>query len=126
MTFIAPLMAGVLVGLAAMITSILGRLQALQLSGNDLGNLSNLLNIFDVSQTIPPFYLQIAMGVYLIQIIYILTGTLVTIDSGEDPLQKTFLTGRNVLKGIGLYIVVATMSIIILAVLSGVVLGGLG
>ncbi len=125
MTFLAPLLSGIVVGLAAMITSILNQLNLAQLEGGaDLGGISNLTNIFDLTKVIPPYYLQIAIGIYLIQIIFILTSTLVTIDSGEDKLQRTNKIAGNLSKGIGLFFITALISTFILFVLSAVVLGG--
>ncbi|MDP2672785.1 MAG: hypothetical protein Q8O84_03155 [Nanoarchaeota archaeon] len=127
MTFLAPLLSGIVVGLAAMITSILNQLNLAQLEGGaELGGVSNLTNIFDLTQVIPPYYLQIAIGIYLIQIIFILTSTLVTIDSGEDKLQRTNKIASNLSKGIGLFFITALVSTFILFVLSAVVLSGVG
>ena len=39
--------------------------------------------------------LENIIGIYIIQIIYILTNTLVTIDSGEDKLEKIYYAGKN-------------------------------
>jgi hypothetical protein len=75
---------------------------------------------------IPPYYLQIAIGIYIIQIIFILTRALVVIDSGEDKLQKTNLTGKNLMRGILLYSITAFLAIISLFVLSAIVLGNSG
>jgi len=128
MTFLAPLLSGVVVGLAAMITTILTKLNISELQGNNvsgLGNLASILSLFNVSNMIPPYYLQIAIGVYMVQIIFILTGTLVTINSGEDKLEKANSTGKNLMKGVMLYFVVSMVSTIALFVLSSVVLGSL-
>lgn len=128
MTFLAPLLSGIVVGLAAMITSILSRLKIAELSGQaatGVGNLGNILNIFDLAKMIPPYFLQIAIGIYLIQIIFILTGTLVTIDSGEDKLEKTNRTGKNLKRGIMFYFITALIAIIALFVLTAVVFGNL-
>ena len=130
MTFLAPLLSGVVIGLAAMITLILNKLQEMgDLGGGvDLAGLGNLLGpdgIFSILKMIPPYYLQIAVGIYLIQIIFILTGTLVTIDSGEDKLEKTNKTGKNLKRGILLYFVTALLSTLALFFLSSVVLSGL-
>jgi hypothetical protein len=73
---------------------------------------------------IPPYYLQIALGIYLIQIIFILTGTLVTIDSGEDKLQKVNKIGRNLKTGMLFYISTALLATLALFFLSSVVVGG--
>ena len=78
-----------------------------------------------MSKMIPPYLLQIAVGTYLIEIIFILTGALVTINSGEDKLEKTYKTGINLKAGITLYTVTATISIVALFLLTTIVLGSL-
>ena len=74
---------------------------------------------------IPPYYLQIAVGIYLIEIIFILTKTLVTIDSGEDKLERTNKIGKNLRTGITLYFVVGLLATLSLFVLSSIVIGGI-
>jgi Flp pilus assembly protein TadB len=130
MTFLAPLLSGIVVGLALMITNILNTLGLAELSGADAGTLvevEGILSIFEITKIIPPYYLAIAIGIYLIQIIFILTRVLVTIDSGDDRLEMANKIGINLKKGIGLFFVVSLLTIIALFVLSSVVLGnGLG
>ncbi len=125
MTFLAPLLSGIVVGLALMITSILNKLDLASIGGDSAGisGFENLLNIFELTKMIPPYYLAIAIGIYLIQIIFILTRTLVTIDAGEDRLETTFKLSQNLKKGIGLFFVVSLFTIIALFILSSVVLG---
>ncbi len=131
MSFLAPLLSGVVVGLAAMITGILAKLDGLDLAGEGasaLGGLSNLVGdggIFQVVNMIPPYFLQIIIGVYLIQMVFILTKTLVVIDSGEDKLQMTNKTGKNLRKGIMLYFFTAVFAILALFILITIVLGNL-
>jgi hypothetical protein len=131
MTFLAPLLSGIVIGLAAMITNILTRLDIAKLGGDTssisgFGNLSTILSIFDIYKMIPPYTLQIIVGLYLIEVIFILTGTLVVIDSGEDKLEQTNKTGLNLKRGIGLYVVTAFLAIIALFLLTTIVLGNLG
>ncbi|MFH1801727.1 MAG: hypothetical protein ABH804_02770 [archaeon] len=129
MTFLAPLLAGIVVGLSAMITTILSKINFLEIEGQEIlgfGGLSTILKIFDLTKMIPPYYLQIIIGIYLIQIIFILTGALVTIDSGEDKLEKTNKRGKNYLRGLFLYFLTALFSTLALFILATVVLGGLG
>ena len=127
MTFLAPLLSGVVVGLSVMITSILGKMQTSLDAGQDIGiaGVENIMNIFDVLAMIPPYFLQLAVGIYLIQIIFILTGTLVTIDSGKDDLVRVNKIGKNLKIGIVLYFVVALISTLALVGLTSVVLGGM-
>ncbi|MCA9487427.1 MAG: hypothetical protein KC516_00520 [Nanoarchaeota archaeon] len=129
MTFLAPLLSGIVVGLAAMITSILTKLKLASLGQDaavNLGGLSGVLDIFDVSAMIPPYFLQISVGLYLIEIIFILTNTLVTVDSGEDKLERIYKTGLNLKKGLGLYFVTALFATLALFLLSALVLGNVG
>ena len=128
MTFLAPLLSGIVVGLAAMITSILLRLNVSELGAGSggIGGFQNILSIFEITKMIPPYYLQIVVGIYLIEIIFILTKTLVTIDSGEDKLERTNKIGKNLKIGMTLYFVVGLLATLSLFVLSSIVIGGIG
>jgi hypothetical protein len=87
-----------------------------------LGNIAGFTTLFNYLSMIPPYYLQIFVGVYLIEIIFILTSTLVTIDSGEDDLEKKYRTGINLRTGIKLFFITALFSTIVLGILVTVVL----
>jgi len=130
MTFLAPLLSGIVVGLAAMITSILKKLDIAQAAGGTetiagFGNLNTITTLFDYTKMIPPYLLQIIVGIYIIEIVFILSGALVVIDSGEDKLEKTNKTGLNLKKGVGLYFVTALVAVLALFVLTAIVLGNL-
>lgn len=132
MTFLAPLLSGIIVGLAGMITTILGALNAMFSSGefsadalSAAGGVGGILAIFDVTKMIPTYWLQLVVGIYLIEIVFILTSALVTIKSGRDPLQATSETGINMKRAILLYLVVAGVSILGLTLIGSVALAGL-
>lgn len=129
MTFLAPLLSGIVIGLALMIAAILNTLQnsmnAASVDSSALGNIGTILKIFDITTMIPPYFLQIAIGIYLIEVIFILTGTLVTIDFGEDKLERTSRIGENLKKGIVFYFVTALISSLALFALSSIVLKGM-
>jgi hypothetical protein len=102
MTFLAPLLSGIIVGLSGMITTILGALSEMFASGGlgggaagAAGGIEGILSIFNVTKMIPTYWLQIVVGIYLIQVVFILTSTLVTIRSGRDPVQMVAETGKN-------------------------------
>jgi len=130
MVFLAPLLAGIVVGLASMITLILNKLQILVSLGAEtelagIGNITNITQIFDITKMIPPYFLQVAIGIYVIEIIFILTSTLVTVDSGEDKLKNKYDTARNLRFGCLLYLITALISIITLSILAAVALAGI-
>ncbi|MEK6892874.1 MAG: hypothetical protein AABX07_01595, partial [Nanoarchaeota archaeon] len=124
MTFLAPLLAGIVVGLSAMIIAVLNKLQImqqLQAIGTDsagIGALGNIAKLFGSTETIPPFFLQISIGVYIIQIIFILTIALVTVDSGKDPLKEKYEIYKNLKTGLALYLITALISILTLSILA--------
>jgi Flp pilus assembly protein TadB len=137
MTFLAPLLSGIIIGLAGMITTILSYLSSVFNSGGlgsdegisgvlGAGGLSTITGIFDVSKMIPTYWLQLVVGIYLVEIVFILSSTLVTIKSGKDDLQRTFETGRNLRTTILLYFFIAIVAILGLSLLAAVALSGLG
>ena len=133
MTFLAPLLAGIVVGLASMITLILNNLSIIMGSLGtdelaDYGGVAGLVGpdgIFDVTTMIPPYFLQVCVGIYIIEIIFILTKTLVTVDAGEDKLKETYEISRNLLAGGLLYIFTALLSVVGLSFIASVALGSL-
>ncbi len=132
MVFLAPLLSGIIIGLTSMIAIILSKLKSLSdLTSGDaeipgVGSIGNIINLFDISNIIPPYYVQIAIGIYLVEIIFILTGTLITVDSGEDKLQEKYELAKNLKRGILLYLVTALFSTIALTGLASIALSGLG
>jgi len=129
MVFLAPLLAGIVVGLSAMITFILNKLQELQVAGQNSDipfDLGSAFGIFNVQTMIPPYFIQIAIGIYIVQVIFILTGALVTVDSGRDPLKEKYELSRNLRSGVMIYLITALISIIALSVLGAIAFGGFG
>jgi len=134
MVFLAPLLSGVIVGLSGMITLILANLGSLvenmgggedSLAGGAVG-FGEILQIFQVTDMIPTYWLQVIIGLYLVEVVFILTGTLVTIKSGKDDLAQLAETGKNLRNTFMLYFAVAFVSIIALTAVASVALASLG
>ncbi|RMD46183.1 hypothetical protein D6829_00195 [Candidatus Pacearchaeota archaeon] len=133
MGFLAPLLSGIIVGLSGMITLILTTLSAMFNSGKFSaggevfggGSIKGILSIFNVTEMIPTYWLQVVVGIYLIEIVFILTSALVTIRSGRDKLAETAEVGKNLQRTILLYFVIATFSIIGLTLIGVVALSGI-
>jgi len=136
MVFLAPLLSGIIVGLSGMITGILASLSAMMSSlesegsagiegVSQFGGFSNLLGMFNVDTMIPTYFLQVAIGIYLIEIVFILSSTLVIIRSGQDTLQKTSEIGKNLKVSITLYFIVALFAVIGLSLIGAVALATL-
>ncbi|MEM4230680.1 MAG: hypothetical protein QXF25_02295 [Candidatus Pacearchaeota archaeon] len=132
MTFLAPLLAGIVVGLASMITFILNKLQVMFAVGGaveggtaGLGNIKEILELFNIETMIPTYWLQISIGLYIVEIIFILSRTLVTVDAGSDDLRSVYEIGKNLKKGVYLYLVVALVATLALSLLGTIALGGM-
>lgn len=130
MTFLAPLLAGIVVGLSVMIALILNKLAELTAltgtEGLDTGfTFSAITDIFDITTIIPPYFIQISIGLYIVEIILILTSALVTVDSGKDPLKTKYDSSKNLTRGIILYVITAFLSTMALSILAAIALSGL-
>ena len=132
MTFLAPLLGGIIVGLSGMITLILSALKVfvdIGIGGSSSSmagvNIDELTGLFYVGNMVPTFWLQIIVGIYLIQIAFILTETLITIQSGSDNLATVSETGKNLKSTIILYSIVSFISICLLSAVAAFALRGL-
>jgi Flp pilus assembly protein TadB len=132
MTFLAPLLAGIVTGLATMITIILNKIDYFiranpEVSTESYSSLTNIMSIFKVSGMIPPYFLQIIVGIYIIEIVFILNYALTIIDSGKDTLREKYDLARYLKTSMILYLITAFLSTLLLSILAGFALkSGLG
>ncbi|MFC2016598.1 hypothetical protein ACFLUF_02665 [Chloroflexota bacterium] len=110
--FLTPAIAGIVVGITAMVTSILGKLGAqLQTITSGTGQETGLISIF--GDGIPTYYFQIIVGLYVVQITYILTILINGIENGSDSLNEKYLLGTNLIRSTLLYCFIS-LSVILL------------
>ena len=128
--FMAPVIAGIVVGISSMIITIfvsLGEKIGGFSGGDGLGfDLGSLMDFFDVKEAIPGYYFQIVIGIYVIQIVYILTVLSAGIESGGDKLTRDYRLGKNLFRSGVLYILVGLLTALIFNSLVYVILGGMG
>ena len=112
--FLTPIIAGIVVGIGNTITSVvvgLGPALGGNLSGGDEAvfgiNTSVLQEIFPVSNILPPYFFQIIVGFYLVEITIIMTILASYISNGVDKLDQQYSLGKNLLKSVSFYILVA-------------------
>ena len=124
---LAPAIAAIVVGITSMIISILGSLgqqiEKITESGSiEQAPTANLLDLF--GQGIPTYHFQIIIGLYIVQIVYIMTLLINGIESGSDKLSERYLLGTNLMRGTIVYTIIAvTITIIFNAIASSVVSG---
>ncbi|MDO8740108.1 MAG: hypothetical protein Q7J54_00880 [Candidatus Woesearchaeota archaeon] len=113
--FLTPVISGIVIGITAMITSILGAIAKIMPTVADGGQ--NLGNIFD-NPGIPPYYFQLVVGIYIVQIIYLLTVLENGIENGSDSLNEKYLLGNNMMKSLILYCIVAAIITVIFTLIT--------
>ncbi len=110
--FLTPAIAGIVVGITAMVTGILGKLGAqLQTITAGTGQQAGLISIF--GDGIPTYYFQIIVGLYVVQITYILTILINGIENGSDSLNEKYMLGKNLIRSTLLYCFIS-LSVILL------------
>ena len=123
-SFLTPVIAGIVIGITSMITNILGKLssQIKDVSSTGAGaQAGSLANLFGLG--IPTYYFQIVVGIYVVQLIYILTIISNGIENGKDELNEEFQIGKNMIRSTILYCVVAFFVMFIFNFIANSILG---
>lgn len=128
--FMTPAIAGIVIGITSMITTILGKL-TLQLktvtSGTEgmegVGGGFDLISMF--GDGIPSFHFQIIVGFYVVQIVYILTVLANGIEDGADKLKERYELGRNMINSVVSYCAVAMIVMMLFNIIAGTILGSI-
>ena len=127
-TFLAPAIAAIVVGITSMIVMILGRLstQFKEISVNSAvsaGPVSSLPNIFGAG--IPAYYFQIIVGLYVVEVILILSIMINGIENGSDKLAERHNIGNNMINGVMLYVVISLAVMIAFNFIASSIMAGI-
>jgi len=113
--FLTPAIAGIVVGITSMISTILTKLSAqlgqLATQGGDQSMMGGVLSIFGIG--IPTFHFQIVVGIYIVEIAYILTVLANGIDNGADKLAERYALGKNMINSTLLYCAIAGVVVVL-------------
>jgi len=74
-------------------------------SSEGVGGWGEMLTIFGVG--IPTFYFQVIVGLYIVQIAYILTVLANGIENGADKLGERYELGKSLISSVVLYCFIA-------------------
>jgi len=124
-SFLTPVIAGIVVGISSMIVTILGKLST-QLTETSQGNLGEtgfgglgaLTGLFEIKNIIPSYYLQLIIGLYVVEIGIILTILSNGIENGADSLNEQYYLGKNLYKSGIIYFIVAFFITLIFTMLA--------
>ncbi len=128
--FLTPIISGIVVGITAMITLILNKLVLSFSTMNQSGSFGNqgisgsgIMGMF--SSGIPTYYFQIVVGIYVVQIVFILTILLNGIENGADKLMEDYLIGKNLIRSTLLYCFFAFIITMLFTMIAGTIMGSL-
>ncbi len=130
-SFLTPIIAGIVIGITSMITTILGSLTTQMNSLSEMGTSSgagglstvSLLSMFNAG--VPTYYFQVIVGLYVVQIVFILTIISNGIVNGSDKLNEKYLLGKNMISSTLLYVFIGGVVILIFNLIAGSILSGL-
>lgn len=122
--FLTPAIAGIVIGITSMVSNILGKL------GSQLGSMGGVEGqpaagmemLAGFGQGIPTFYFQIIVGIYVVQITYILTILANGIENGSDKLNERHELGKNLINSTILYCLIAGSVTLLFDIIAGQIL----
>ena len=119
--FLTPAIAGIVVGITSMVTEILGKLgtQLQQITTGATGQ-AGLISMF--GDGIPAFHFQIIVGLYIVQITYILTILVNGIENGADKLNENYSLGNNLIRSTVLYCFISLAVILLFNIIASQIL----
>jgi hypothetical protein len=127
--FLTPAIAGIVIGITSMITGILGQLGS-QLrvltegqGAEGMGAAAPMISMF--GEGIPTFYFQLIVGLYVVQLIYILTIITNGIENGADSLGEKYELGANLVNSTVSYLIVSMIIMLIFNMISGSIMSQL-
>jgi len=119
--FLAPAISGIVIGITSMVTGIIGKLGAqLQNITIGAGDQAGLTSIF--GDGIPTYYFQIIVGLYIVQITYILTILVNGIENGSDKLNERHELGNNLINSTLLYCFISLVVMLIFNIVASQIL----
>ena len=124
--FLTPAIAGVVIGITSMITAILGKLSTqLQqvtssVGGADAAAPVGILGLF--GDGIPTYYFQLVVGIYVVQITFILTVIANGVENGSDKLSERYQLGNNLIRSTILYVFISGFVMLLFNIIAGRIL----
>ncbi|MGE0793584.1 MAG: hypothetical protein AB7V77_05400 [Candidatus Woesearchaeota archaeon] len=122
--FLTPVISSIVVAITALITKVMGtlgtKLNELSSSAQGMGGATALLSMFGTG--IPTYQFTLVVGLYVVQIAYILIIISNGIQNGADKISEEDSLGKYLIKSASIYTVLAFVLILIFNIVSGTVL----
>lgn len=121
--FLAPVIAGIVIGITSMVSTIIGKLgqQMASLRAEEGTPITGMVGLFH--DGVPTYYFQLMVGIYMVQIVYILSVLVNGIENGSDTLNEEYLLGKYLIRSTLLYVVVSLLVMVIFNIIAVNIIG---
>lgn len=122
-SFLTPVIAGIVVGVGSMVVTIINLLgeqfASTGAEGEGLtGGISAIASILRIEDVVPGFQFQLIVGLYVVEIVVLLTLTSTMIERGVDMTTAKFRMSKNLVRSMVLYSVISLAGIILFNLLA--------
>jgi hypothetical protein len=123
-SFLLPVIAGIVIGITSMITAVLRAIneQAAEFAGEGAADIA-IADMFGLG--IPTYYFQIVVGLYVVQLAYVLAYMISGVENGVDPLTEQWVKAKSLLLATGLYVGIAFGMILSFNLIAGQIMSTL-
>jgi len=142
-SFLTPMIAGIVVGVTSMMINIINflgvALADFESGGAGLGDgssgsagLGSILDIINIKDIIPGYQFQIVVGLFVVEVAIILTVLSNGIENGIDKVERRNKIAKNLFISVSLYFVITLVAILMFSILAcgvadvGAAAGGIG
>ncbi|MDY6774445.1 MAG: hypothetical protein SVS85_04555, partial [Candidatus Nanohaloarchaea archaeon] len=128
---LAPVIAGVAVGMGSVISLSLHQISKVAPGGNQTATNAtqgagvgapNIPSLFGLKSVIPPGILQLVVGFYLIELTFVLGNLLVRVEEGINPEKRNTVIGKLLASSLTFYTLVV---LIVVSVFGSIITGAL-
>ncbi|MBT4334567.1 hypothetical protein HOD61_02000 [archaeon] len=125
--FLTPIIAGIVVGISTMIVGVISKLSIMTehtMEGDQTftGGMGAMSELFNKVDTIPSYFFQIIVGIYVVQIVYLLTILSSGIEHGPDKINEQSEVGSNLIKSTTLYLLISLIVMLLFSMLASSIL----
>lgn len=132
--FLTPAIAGIVVGIASMIVNIIVGLtkkfaefsQTESTEAIGAGSIGVITDLFKINSIIPTYQFQIIVGVYIVEMVLVLTIIQTGIEYGNDKIYQKYYLGKNLPRSVILYTIIAASVVLLFNFLASSITGTAG
>ncbi|MFH1073148.1 MAG: hypothetical protein V1743_07010 [Nanoarchaeota archaeon] len=129
-SFLTPAIAGIVIGITSMITTIMLALSSkLTEMGSETpaegASYAGILSLLGGGNAIPTYWFQIIVGLYVVQIIIILSILVNGIQNGADKLNERYLIGKYLISSTITYVLIALVVVLVFNLIAGNIIGAI-